>query len=442
LRWDAQLRCLEEFDATFSRASNAFYTDRHGVLQLASPNVPRFQESNLGPGVLLQDNFANRCSPSVPVSGNIGWTEVAPVAGCSVAWSTEEEWPFYAAQGSAKVVVPKDTSGYKVSFSIPNSGTSADGSERHGFLFYIRGSCRLTVKTTTGAQVVTHSSSELHKFDDGWEAVWYTWSKTDAATTHTVELEFQQQPWEQIVYLGGMYGYTQNANSDNSEPTWTNATSQVIDSMRWDGCVLPTNAAMYSVTGIIKPGLSARFSVGAFSTSWQFSISGSGTLTVYAGGDTTQLRLGTEWTAHEGEPFWAAVRVKDAHSFSGVADRGITIFYRRKGGQLQSFQEIDANHGSIDVDPLFVSGPANNFADYVLLQHQRWDGRAWSNDEAELHSRMMLDDAFRDIFLLTQGRQYLISEINMAHRRGAWDQMVGTISLIEVYRHADWALIA
>lgn len=442
LRYDPQLRCMESFDATFSRGGTAYYLDDDGKLNIKTSNSPRYEESNIGKGILLGEGFPNKVSPNTPTISNLVWSNTSG-AGGSIAWTTDEEWPLYTATGCAEVKVPAGVSGYKVGFTVPTGSSSSDSSERHGFLFYFRGSARLTITSTNGASTVTHVNTLATTFDQGWQELWYTFLKQDAATDVTVEVELQQQPWDQTCYFGGVYGYQQANPSLNTRPKWNTNASRVNDTLTWQGLSLNPSGFTVTVCGLIQGGLLAGLLHSSDGDGLRLLVTDGGLLQSILGGDDTNLALGTEWLTRDGEPFWAAVRYSPKHSFTGDASRGTTVAFQRKGGPLLMATEVDAPVGDVKLSSLRPMGDGtNDYPDQVLPQHVRWDARAWSDAELQLHANMMTDDAFRDIHLLTQGRQYLIQDVSMQHRSGAWGQMVGDIQLMEVYRDPDWSLIA
>lgn len=447
-RWNPETRLMEKADATFSRSSTAYAPDANGVLQAHASGVCRYVESALGPGPLLQDNEANLCNPSSPASGTPIWYEKSSGPTGTIAWTTEEVWPLYNATGCVKVSVPAGEADFQVAFDVPTGSTSSDLSEKYGFLFYALGSVRARISVVNGSADTNLYGAYIFEHSDGWQVIRGQVFKGDAATTMTLQIELDQQPWDQVLYLGGVYGFQTYPVSTvkNTIPTWNPNTSEINDAMDLDG--LHLNPGDLTFTGLgtfpselvnarmayAQPAAGDHFFAKIYSSLLQFQG--------FVGGVAVTIDITDELSGgFEGVPFWYCIRLKNRHSFTGDPERGITVFFQAKGGTLKSAHTFDAATDTVEGTTLKVGGGANNFSDYVLPQHFRWDARAWSDEEIALHSQMMLDDAFRDIFLLTQGREYVISDINMSHRSGNWDQMVGTITLAELSVDPDFALV-
>lgn len=445
LKYDPQLRHLESFDISHSRSHPAYYTDESGILQRANTGTPRFMESSIGKGFFSNDNLANLAITPNPTSGSLGWYTSSVGATGSLAWSTREEWPLYSAEGSVKVNVGKSEGGYKVSFLIDTNSTSSDGSERYVYGFWYRGTGRADVRGHIGSQVELATTFLMGRFDDGWQFAWFTIDKTDPDTFLRVELSFRPQVFEQEWYFGGMHGGLQGFSGDVHQPMWTDETSSSDPDLFMASPVnLQCEQFTYTVAGLISPGTSGRLGYNASgSTSFQIGFTSTGVLQAYVGGIYFSADTSSEWVeANDGVPFVAGVRCNLTDLLTSTGTKGVTLFFRRRGGQLLTDRTSDPACNAVFIDTFRLTGGRDNNSDYILPQHIRWDARAWSDAEIDLHSKMMTDDSFRDIHILTQGRQYIIGDINMAHRRGGWDQMVGSVDLLEISRDPDWAIVA
>lgn len=83
---------------------------------------------------------------------------------------------------------------------------------------------------------------------------------------------------------------------------------------------------------------------------------------------------------------------------------------------------------------LYIGGQSGdeNRSGSFLPQFLRVDNRYWSDDEATLHRKMFMDSTFRNLLMMTTGKKFVISAVNLSPQAGNWDKMRGTITFSEV----------
>ena len=428
---------LEKTDFSFTRASTEFETDRGGRFAAVDEDIARFEPAALGVGLLQDKAWTNDATPTHPVSGTLGWAEVAAPALAPV-WDSEVRSPADFFAGSVRLPYNDHAStvaAWDQSWSV---GSTLSGKTTL-FGVWLLGDAEVDVEIVLNSfDVGIRSNVKLSM--DRWTPIFVRTQKVSSGNAITASIKTSSPPDNSgFIYAGPQLMKISGGADLIAAPMWTaaNPPNEVVE----PSCQLKGSTISASWTGRTP----LRYFPGTLATlaqCWRAQPSGFFRAEWTDSSGDQALRVWLNATEYI-EVILPSILADQFYSASIVLDTAQADPTARLVLQVAGSTPIVATlAGRAD----FVTDPLNEDtliigswgaspdrpAARTLPAHIRVDQRAWTIDEQDQQTRIYIEDGFRQILTASAGRLFHITQADLNPRENNWNQITGTISLEEI----------
>lgn len=422
-----------------SLTNTRYNLTKHGHYEAVGVDDIRLRESNLGKGYYATAGRTNLVpNDGHPESGTLVWSGYS--GSPTLSWTTEENSPAKGYGGCLKVNCPQSAS-HLVAVAV-DSGDATTGNYYIANV-WVKGRGRINASLGYGLNTVQENDIDL---TGEWQQIELKLPKNYTNTTVALYLSVEAYPWYGKLYIGPASIKKQQASSTEAISDWDGAGNfdqeYLTVAPTSGGAAFTSNDLTIACCGIMLERTQTQRMLYSYGSSYNniLAIYSSAGPTLYFANVGRGITIpADEWEAAVGMPYWLVARVQ-------VVDEAITfsLDFHLNGIDYSVSQAPTANFmiDSEDGASILIGGVESNGQKTCdgLPQHIRIDKRYWTDNEVALHKKMFTDDGFRALTVLTQGKQYVINNLNLAPQNGNWNEMVGTISLSETKHDADFII--